>query len=214
MLRVPRPERGLLLVVGGPSGVGKSTLIKGLREQLPEIVFSVSATTRAPRPGEQDGREYHFLARDRFEDMVARGGFLEWAEVYGNLYGTPWQQIADDVEDGRVVLLDIDAQGSEQVRGRMHDAAHVMILPPDRLTLETRLRARGTEDEATVQRRLAEGLEQLSHVGTYDYLVVNDDLETARATLVGIVLAELSKRQRRVDRVRAWSSPGHGGDSG
>lgn len=214
MFEVPRPERGLLLVIGGPSGVGKSTLIRTLLDQVPEVVFSVSATTRAPRPGEVDGEHYHFLDRSEFERRVGEGGFLEHAEVYGHLYGTPWQAIQDDLSTGRVVLLDIDAQGSHQVRARTEEAVHVMILPPDAASLEERLRARATEDEATIQRRLRDGLAQLAQVGLYDYVVVNDHLPTARATLVGIVLAELARPERHVARVSAWQGAGNGATSG
>jgi len=214
MFEVPRPERGLLLVIGGPSGVGKSTLIRTLLDQVPEVVFSVSATTRAPRAGEVHGEHYHFLDRAEFERRIGEGAFLEHAEVYGHLYGTPWQAISDELDAGRVVLLDIDAQGSAQVRGRTTDAVHVMILPPDAQSLEERLRARGTEDEETIRRRLRDGLDQLAQVGTYDYLVVNDHLPTARATLVGIVLAELAKPERHVARVTAWQGAGNGQTSG
>lgn len=194
--------------------MGKSTLLKTLRAQIPEVVFSVSATTRQPRPGEVDGEHYHFLTPERFREILSRDGFLEHAEVYGHLYGTPWQQIVDEVEEGRVVLLDIDAQGTHQVRQRMPDSVHVMILPPDEQTLEARLRGRGTEDGEAVRRRLRDGLDQLSQVDAYDYLVVNDDLETARATLVGIVLAELARRPRRRRWVRRWGAAGVGGAVG
>lgn len=214
MFELPRPERGLLLVIGGPSGVGKSTLIRTLMDQVPDVRFSVSATTRAPRPGEVDGEHYHFLDRETFEQRVGEGAFLEHAEVYGHLYGTPWQSIAGDLDAGRVVLLDIDAQGTTQVRHRTAEAVHVMILPPDATALEERLRARGTEDEATIQRRLRDGLAQLAQVGLYDYLVVNAHLPTARATLVGIVLAELARPQRHGARVRAWQGAGNGTTSG
>lgn len=208
MLSMPPPSRGLLLVVGGPSGVGKSTLIGALRRAVPGVRFSVSATTRAPRPGEVDGREYHFVDRAAFEAQVSDGAFLEWAEVYGNLYGTPRAPIDDALARGEVVLLDIDAQGTDQIRAHTAEAVHVMVLPPSEAVLAARLAGRGTEAPEVAARRLDEGRRQLSRVASYDYLVLNEDLDTATQTFIGIVLAELARPARRADWVAAWQGVG------
>lgn len=198
------PDRGALFVVSGPSGVGKSTLIDALMRRVPGIAFSVSATTRAPRTGEVDGVHYHFLTPESFEAEIAADAFLEHADVYGRRYGTLVAPTQDVLARGGSLLLDIDVQGAAQVRARMPDAVHIFLLPPDRATLEQRLRARSTDEEPVIQRRLAEMDQQLAALGDYDYLVVNDHLPTAAATFVGIVLAEMSRRTRREQLVRAW----------
>ncbi|MFM2162729.1 MAG: hypothetical protein RLZZ383_2241 [Pseudomonadota bacterium] len=198
------PDRGALFVVSGPSGVGKSTLIDALMRRVPGIAFSVSATTRDPRPGEVDGVHYHFLTPEAFEAEIAADAFLEHADVYGRRYGTLIGPTQDVLARGGSLLLDIDVQGAAQVRGRMPDAVHIFLLPPDRETLEKRLRARSTDEEPVIQRRLAEMDQQLAALSDYDYLVVNDHLPTAATTFVGIVLAEMSRRSRREQLVRAW----------
>lgn len=203
-LQLTPPDRGLLLVVSGPSGVGKSTLLRHVLDTVPGIAFSVSATTRGPRKGEVDGVQYHFIDDARFAGLVAQDAFLEHASVYGRSYGTLRQPTEDILASGRSVLLDIDVQGAQQVSARTKDAVTVFILPPDRATVEARLRARSTDDEATIQRRLNDMDAQIAGIGTYDYLLVNDDLATAKATLQGIVAAELSRRVRRESLVRQW----------
>jgi guanylate kinase len=203
-LQLTPPDRGLLLVVSGPSGVGKSTLLRHVLDTVPGIAFSVSATTRGPRKGEVDGVQYHFVDDARFAALVEEDAFLEYASVYGRSYGTLRQPTEDILASGRSVLLDIDVQGAQQVSGRTKDAVTVFILPPDRATVEARLRARSTDDEATIQRRLADMDAQIAGIGSYDYLLVNDDLATAKATLQGIVAAELSRRPRRESLIRKW----------
>lgn len=191
-------ERGQVLVVSGPSGVGKSTLVTALRAHFPDLGFSVSATTRAPRTGEQDGVDYDFLDLERFEELVRKGEFLEHATVYGHRYGTLRWRVEAEVAAGRSVLLDIDAQGSALVRATLPEAAHVFIAPPSVAALAARLRARGTDDEATITRRMRQAAEQIAAAPTYDFVVVNDVLDVALDELVAVVRA----LRTRADRVR------------
>jgi guanylate kinase len=191
------PDRGALFVVTGPSGVGKSTLIHSAIAEIPGLSFSVSATTRAPRPGEEDGREYHFLTREAFDERVAEAAFLEHATVYGRSYGTLNAPTREAIGAGRSLILDVDLQGARAVRQRWADPVLIFILPPRVAILEERLRARGTDDEATIQKRIAENAWQIAGCGEFDYLVVNEDLAAATAAFQGILLAELSRRSRR-----------------
>lgn len=176
-------ERGVLLVLSGPSGVGKSTVIHKLMDLRGKIEFSVSATTRAPRPGEVDGREYFFVTREEFESMVERGELLEHAEFVGNCYGTPKSQVLRRLEDGITVVLDIEVQGASQVKALMPEALTVFIAPPSLAILEQRLRGRGTENEETIASRLIRAREELELAPTYDYTVVNDDADRAAREL-------------------------------
>jgi guanylate kinase len=203
-IRIGRPDRGVLFVISGPSGVGKSTLVRALLSAVPDLAFSVSATTRPPRAGESDGVHYHFLDEPSFLSRVDAGHFLEHAVVYGSRYGTLREPTEAVLAEGRSVLLDIDAQGAAQVRASMPEAVSIFLLPPDRASIEARLRARGTDGEEVIQRRLRDMDGQLAAVGDYDYLVVNDHLVSAEATLIGVVLAELSRTCRRGSLVRRW----------
>lgn len=189
--------RGVLLVLTGPSGVGKSTLVQRLRSVVPDLDFSVSATTRAARPGERDGIEYHFIDDGQFAALRTAGALLEHATVYDRSYGTPRAPVEAALHAGRVMLLDIDVRGALQVRASMPEAVLVFLAPPDRVTLLERLRARGTEDEAVVLRRMAQAAEQLQGVVYYDYVVVNDVLEHAADALLAIVRAERYRLVRR-----------------
>jgi guanylate kinase len=198
------PDRGALFIVSGPSGAGKSTLIHGLVAELPFLSFSVSATTRAPRTGEVDGVHYHFVDDDRFSQLLEEGAFLEHAGVYGRRYGTPRRPIEEAVAAGRSVVLDIDVRGAAQVRTAMPEAVHLFVLPPDRKTALDRLQARGTDGPDVVARRMREMDEQLAELSSYDYLIVNDDLATARAVMLGVMLAELARRSRRDQLVDRW----------
>jgi guanylate kinase len=196
----------MLLAVCGPGGAGKSTLCRRLVEEGAGLELSVSATTRAPRPGEQDGRDYFFTARDRFEADAGAGKFAEHAEVAGDLYGTPREFLDERLGAGVDVVLDIDVQGAEQVRdaygGR---AVLVFVLPPSRAVLESRLRGRGTDDEERVARRmaLAEREIEAARRAGYDYLVINDHLEDALADLAAIRRAERNRVPREGGRA-AW----------
>lgn len=188
-------SQGRLVVVSGPSGVGKSSL---LARVLPAVggVFSVSATTRAPRPGEQDGREYFFVSHERFERMKQQGLLLEWASVFDNLYGTPAQPVAEAVKAGRLVVLDIDVQGAIQVHRKLPEALFVLVVPPDIATLRTRLAGRKTETPQQLEARLAKAQQELQTArdsGIYDHEVTNDDLDAAAQRLVQIVQQESGK---------------------
>jgi guanylate kinase len=187
----------LLLIVSSPSGAGKTTLCARLRAEFPDLRFSVSHTTRRPRPNEVDGREYHFVDQPTFEQMTQRGEFAEWARVHGNLYGTSLREIEVARASARGVLFDIDYQGARQLKASLPEAVGVFILPPSLAELERRLRGRGTEDEATTLRRLNNARGEIEHYGFFDYVVVNDEIARAYEQLRSVVYAERCKRQRR-----------------
>jgi guanylate kinase len=172
-----------IIIVSGPSGCGKSTLIARLRREFPELGFSVSHTTRPPRPGEQDGREYHFLSAARFAAMVRAGGFAEWAVVHGQRYGTSWKEVRDRTRNGGTVLLDVDVQGARAIRRRFPEAIAVFIVPPSLAALKQRLRRRQQRLDDEARRRLKAALGELRAWRGYDYIVVNDELEAALADL-------------------------------
>jgi len=184
-------------VLSSPSGGGKSTIARHLLEAREDVTFSISATTRSPRSGELDGREYHFLDRKTFERRAAAGEFLEWAEYGGNLYGTPLDEVRRGLEGGKYVVLDIDVQGARQVRDRFPDSVHVFVLPPSTAQLVARLRDRNTEDQAALRRRLAIAAEELLGAREYDFAVVNDDVVEAVAQVAAILDVE-ARRTRRL----------------
>ncbi len=175
---------GRLVVLTGPSGVGKGTVVAELRRMRPDVWVSVSATTRAPRPGEVDGVQYHFWTRQRFDRTIAEGGFLEWAEFAGSRYGTPRAEVADRLAAGQSVLLEIELNGARQVRTAMPAAKMVFLSPPSWADLEARLRGRGTEDEAAIARRLDRARHEMDAAGEFDAVVVNDDVVRAARELV------------------------------
>jgi guanylate kinase len=182
-----------VFVITGPSGVGKGTLIRALVDRIPSLDLAVSATTRAPRPGEQEGVAYHFLARDEFERRVAAGEFVEWAEYSGNRYGTLRSELDRRLEDGVPVVLEIELQGARQVREKMPAAVQVFIAPPSRETLRTRLVGRGTDTPEQVKRRLETADAELAAQPEFKHVVVNDRLEDAVDALAGIVGGELAE---------------------
>jgi len=190
----------LMLIVSSPSGAGKTTLCNRLRAEFSDLRFSVSHTTRHPRPGEQDGREYHFVDPTTFRQMVDAKAFAEWAEVHGNAYGTSFAEIGRAREEGSGVIFDIDFQGARQIRARVPEAVSVFILPPSLEELERRLRGRGTEDEETTLRRLANAKREIAHYGLFDYVVVNDDLDQAYLRLKSITIGERCRRRRHAPR--------------
>ncbi|NDV00790.1 guanylate kinase [Pseudoroseicyclus tamaricis] len=192
-------RRGLLIILSSPSGAGKSSLARALREWDPTIRFSVSATTRAPRTGEQDGREYHFVSHEDFEAMVARGEMLEHARVFGNLYGTPRAPVEAAMAAGQDTLFDIDWQGGQQIKESAlgHDVVSLFILPPSIEALETRLRARGQDSEEVIRARMEKSLAEISHWAEYDHVLVNDDLATCAEQVKTIVAAERLRRGRQ-----------------
>ena len=178
---------GNLFVISGPSGAGKGTLVTRLLEEVPDTWVSVSATTRRPRPGEEEGVSYYFLDREDFLALADEGGFLEWAEYAGNCYGTPLASVQREMAAGRQVILEIEVQGALQVREKMPEAHLVFIEPPSLEELERRLRGRGTESEDVIEKRMKTALLELSHKMEYDIRLVNDDLDEAVAQLVAYV---------------------------
>ena len=197
LTRFARPDRGALFVITGASGTGKTTLVKEALATIPDLDFSVSATTRDPRVGEVNGHDYHFVTQERFSEMIAEEAFLEWAPVYGNRYGTPRAPVEAALARGQSILLEIDAQGAAQVRESMPEAVFIFILPPSIQTIEERLRGRSTDSEEIIQRRLADARLQLSQCGEFEYLLVNDDLHSGFDQLQAILIAELLRAKRR-----------------
>ncbi|HEY6462449.1 MAG TPA: guanylate kinase [Polyangiaceae bacterium] len=195
----------LLLILSSPSGAGKTTLTRMLLEDAQQLRFSVSHTTRSPRAKEVDGRDYHFVDRDAFLDLVARGAFLEWAEVHGNLYGTSIAEVdrARAVEGCTGMIFDIDYQGARQIRSKVADVVSVFILPPSMQELERRLRGRASETEETLRRRYAVAEREIEHYALFDYVIVNDDVQRAFDELRSITVAERARRQRRARQAEA-----------
>ena len=187
---------GFLLVLSGPSGAGKGTLVERLIEARPECIFSISSTTRSRRASEAEGVEYEFVSRDEFERRRSAGWFLEWAEVHGCLYGTPVRFVDEQVRSGRVVVLDVDVQGGASVRRARPEAVSVFIYPPSLDALRQRLIQRGMDDDEVMERRLQNAPGELSQWREYDYLVINDRLDQAVAGLVAIVDAERARVKR------------------
>ncbi len=180
---------GVVLVLCAPSGTGKTTLTKRLLEEFPDFAFSISCTTRSPRAGEVDGRDYHFISVDEFVRRRDAGFFAEWAEVHGNFYGTPLQATQEMLAAGKDVLFDIDVQGARQVRESMPHATFVFILPPSREELERRLRNRGTDDDATIMKRMRNAGKELRDADFFDAFIMNDDIDTAYASLKATFVA-------------------------
>ena len=193
------PRRGLLIILSSPSGAGKSTLAQRLMAWDGDIRFSVSSTTRAPRPGEMDGREYHFRSRADFERMVGEGEMLEHAQVFGNLYGTPRAPVEEALAAGRDTLFDIDWQGGQQIRNSAlaADVVSIFVLPPSMAELNRRLQARTQDSAEVIARRMAQSQDEISHWAEYDYVLVNHDLDATETDLRAIVTAERLRRIRR-----------------
>lgn len=192
------PRRGLMLVLSSPSGAGKTTLSRRLLQTDPDIVMSVSATTRAPRPNEVDGQDYFFVSSAKFDEMVEAGEFLEHANVFGNKYGTPRAAVMAALEAGKDVLFDIDWQGTQQLKVQAReDLASVFVLPPSKAELERRLRIRAQDSESVVRQRMAKASDELSHWAEYDYLLLNDDIQHAQGKLEEILRVERSRRARQ-----------------
>ncbi len=191
-------RRGLMLVLSSPSGAGKTTLSRRLLQTDPDIVMSVSATTRAPRPNEVDGQDYFFVSPEKFDAMVKAGEFLEHATVFGNRYGTPKAPVMAALEAGKDVLFDIDWQGTQQLKMQAReDLASVFVVPPSKTELERRLRIRAQDSEGVVRARMAKANDELSHWAEYDYLLMNDDIQHAQGKLEEILRVERSRRARQ-----------------
>ncbi|NNK49161.1 MAG: guanylate kinase, partial [Gemmatimonadetes bacterium] len=198
----PAPSHLFPIVLAGPSGGGKTTVRKALLQRRSDLVFSVSATTRSPRPGEVEGADYQFLAPEDFESLVRDGDLLEWAEVHGELYGTPRSNLERAWAREAHLLLDIDVQGTRQLRARQPDALTVFLLPPNYERLVDRLRGRGSEDVETFRRRMRSALSELSEVERFDYAVVNDELDDTLQAVEAIVSAERHRVKRLSPVVR------------
>jgi len=194
-------ERGLLVVISGPSGVGKGTIRKALFA-MPDnnFVYSVSMTTRKPRPGEREGVDYFFVSREEFKKNIEAGKFLEWAEFVGEYYGTPLDYIEKQLGAGNEVIIEIEVQGALQVREKMPDAVFVFIVPPSRKALEDRLKSRGTEDPAKIQERLTKANREYNLAYKYDYIVVNDEVYNAADRIFAIIRAEHAKTERSITK--------------
>ena len=192
-------RRGMMFVLSSPSGAGKTTLSRMLTEAIPGLRMSVSTTTRAKRPGEVEGRDYHFVDKTRFEEMVKRGELLEWATVFDNRYGTPRAPVEAALSAGQDVLFDIDWQGTQQLREKARaDVVSVFILPPSAADLEKRLHSRAQDSADVIRRRMSRASHEMSHWAEYDYIVINHDVEAAFAEVQSILKAERLKRERRI----------------
>ncbi len=196
--RVALKRRGLGMIISSPSGAGKTTLSRLLLQSEPHMMMSVSVTTRPPRPGEVDGRDYHFVDEAEFVRLRDSGGLLEWAEVFGNFYGTPRQKVEEAFEQGRDVLFDVDWQGAQQIVEALRcDVVTVFLLPPSGAALQERLRTRAQDPEEVIRRRMAGAAGEIAHWAEYQYVVINDVVEEALADIRAILRAEHLKRERR-----------------
>lgn len=194
-------KRGKSFIISGPSGVGKSTVLHALFEGRDDLYFSVSATTRAPREGEVDGKDYHFIAADKFHEMIEEDAFLEYAEYVGNFYGTPKKYVDEAMDEGKDVILDIEIQGATQVCAKRPETVRIFIAPPSWEELERRLTARGTDTPEKIQKRLLRAKVEMKTAGDYNYFVINDTVENAVNELRAIMCAEHCKPDERMDRI-------------
>lgn len=194
--------KGTLIIISSPSGGGKGTLIKELLASVPHLGYSVSLTTRAPRPGEENGREYHFVTAEEFQSEISDGGFLEYAEVHGNLYGTSLKLIDKITSTGDDVILEIDVQGADSVMAKVPDSVSIFIMPPSFETLRARLIARATEQMNDLELRLRNSLDEVREYTHFNYVVVNDEIEAASQKLAAVIIAERQKRYRQAERIQ------------
>jgi guanylate kinase len=188
-------QKGAILVLSGPSGAGKSTIINAASDEIGEYYFSISTTTRAPRVGEVDGKDYFFVSKESFEEDIKAGNFLEYAEVHGNYYGTSLKPVREALEEGKLVIFDIDVQGHRLVRAKMNDiTTSAFITPPTLKALETRLRARSTDDESVIVKRIENAKGEIKAVGEYDFIIINDTVEEAARQFVIVANAARLKQ--------------------
>lgn len=204
-------KRGFLVVVSGPGGVGKNTLVNAVRRRMPELLYSVSVTTRPPRPGEAHGRDYFFVTPERFTQLVQAGELLEWARFGDHWYGTPARYVSEAVAAGRIVLLDIDVQGARQLReSRRLDAVFVFLLPPSLEALRERLLRRATDDHRAIERRMAMALTEMEAAPDYDYVIVNANVDEATLLLESIIRAESCRPHRLCWQTDSSPAPAQG----
>jgi len=194
--------KGQLFVISAPSGAGKTTVVNALRQRYQDLAYSVSHTTRLPRKGEMDGKDYHFVSRGDFDRMIEEGRFVEWAEVYGNLYGTSFLALEEKLSSGSDILLDLDTQGGENIRKRFQNSVLIFLLPPSMEALQDRLRKRATDSEEVMNERMREAASDIRNCSWYDYLIINDDLETAIRESASVILSARCRVERRLPDVR------------
>lgn len=185
-------------MLSGPSGVGKGTVCRALRRMMPDLVYSVSATTRAPRAGEAEGVDYYYKTRDEFQEMIERGALLEYAEYVGNLYGTPREPVERTIAEGKDIILEIDVKGALQVKRNYPEGVFIFLLPPSLAELRSRISGRGTETQAVIDTRMSEASREIGMIAEYDYAVINDEIESACRRIQSIVTAEHCRRDRVV----------------
>jgi len=196
--------KGKLIVLSGPSGVGKGTVCNALRKQNTDLVYSVSATTRSPRQGEVDGVNYFFKTREEFEQMIANNELLEWAEYCDNYYGTPKQFVEQTLQSGKDIILEIDVRGALKVKQQFPDGIFIFLLPPSLEELENRIVQRGTESEEVIRNRMAIAREELAQIEHYDYAIINDEVEAACQKIMAILTAEHCRKDRIISKIKQW----------
>lgn len=199
-------KSGLLVVISGPAGVGKGSIVKEMMKLSDKVVLSVSATTRAPRPNEREGINYFFKSREQFEEMISKDELIEWVEYCGNYYGTPREFVLGEIEKGHIVVLEIEVEGAANVRRLFPDSVLCFVLPPDYYELENRLRGRGTEDEETIKRRLQRAREEFQHIDEYDYIILNDTISSAAQRFMNIIESEQMKTHRNKDLINKFKN--------
>ncbi|GAA4871076.1 guanylate kinase [Paenibacillus vulneris] len=197
-------EKGILIVLSGPSGVGKGTVCKALRQCAPELIYSVSATTREPRQGEVDGVNYFFKTREQFQKLIEEDQMLEWAEYVGNYYGTPRKFVEDTLNAGNDIILEIEVQGALKVKQKFPEGVFIFLLPPSMDELENRIVGRGTESEESIRNRMSVAMDEIRLMEHYDYAIVNDRVENACSRIQSIIVSEHCRKERVVNKIKQW----------
>lgn len=197
-------EKGILIVLSGPSGVGKGTVCKALRQCAPDLIYSVSATTREPRQGEVDGVNYFFKTREQFQQLIEEDQMLEWAEYVGNFYGTPRKFVEETLNSGKDIILEIEVQGALKVKQKFPQGVFIFLLPPSMDELENRIVGRGTESEESIRNRMSVAMDEIRLMEHYDYAIVNDHVEHACSRIQSIIVAEHCRKEKVVNKIKQW----------